>query len=241
VFGSAVAVADPKPVDPKAKARAAELATQSQSHYKRGEFEVSIALLRQAYALYPEPNLLYNLARSLEGLGDAKGALEAYKSYLAANEKAEDRGAIERRIATLEVEIAEKEKRDKPAPAPVVVQPKPAPAQITTQSPPPPSGSKLPIVVIATGAAIIGGGVFFGLAASDRHDQAIAEPNGLEAQRLQDSAKTRATLANVMFIAGGAVAIGGVVWAIAGRRGRREATSVRAKVGPGVAQLELVW
>src|SRR5260221_11002560 len=73
-----VAAAEPDP-----KKHAAELAAESQTHYKRGEFEISVALLRQAYALYPEPNLQYNLGRSLASRGDATDALEPHENYLA--------------------------------------------------------------------------------------------------------------------------------------------------------------
>ncbi|HEY5927482.1 MAG TPA: hypothetical protein VIV11_37615 [Kofleriaceae bacterium] len=102
LLASAAALAQPTPAKRK---RAGELATESAKHYKRGEFEVSVALLRQAYALYPEPNLLYNLARSLEGMADKRGAVDAYKRYLANAKRIEDRGALERRIKLLEREL----------------------------------------------------------------------------------------------------------------------------------------
>jgi tetratricopeptide (TPR) repeat protein len=223
------------------KQRAAELAAQSADHYKRGEFEVSAALLRQAYALYPEPNLLYNLGRSLESVGDAKGAVEAFRKYLDTNAKIDDRGAIERRIKTLEAEIAERERREqtdkRPEPPPPPPQPVPKISQ-PAERPPEPGLSPLPWIVIGGGVALIGGGALFGVQASDRHDQAVTEPTGLEAQRLQDSAKSRATLANVLFIAGGAAVIGGVIWEIRDRKHRRD-TVVRAS-GSAI-QLEVTW
>src|SRR5215207_7570198 len=86
----APAVADPKQ-------DAAALAATSAKHYKRGEFEQAAALLRDAYEKYPEPTLLYNLARALEGLGDRSGAIEAYEQYLARGKGISDRGGIERR------------------------------------------------------------------------------------------------------------------------------------------------
>lgn len=103
---SAPAAADVK----KDKQRAAHLAAEGAQHYKQGEFEVSAALLRQAYALYPQANLLYNLGRSLEGMGDFAGAIDAYERYLATATKIEDRGAIERRITTLKAQIAREQK-----------------------------------------------------------------------------------------------------------------------------------
>ncbi len=236
-----VARAEP---DPTAKKHAAELAAESAQHYKRGEFEVSVALLRQAYALYPEPNLLYNLGRSLESLGDVKGAVEAYESYLATAKAIEDRGAIERRVATLKADLAEKERLAKPAevpappPAPVVVQPLPAPAQPadTTEH-----VSALPWIPIVAGLAVVGGGAYFGHASSTKHDQAVVASVGTDAQQLQSDATNDAKYANVLFVAGGVVLAGGVIWEIVARATSHHASNAvgaRIHVSPTTVGLE---
>src|SRR5690242_20671813 len=81
--------------------RALRLFRDSDEHYKRGEFERAIELLRESYDVYPEPLVLYNLARALEGLGDFAAAVTEYERYLATSQNLSDRGGIERRVATL--------------------------------------------------------------------------------------------------------------------------------------------
>ncbi|HEY3802653.1 MAG TPA: hypothetical protein VGL61_08585 [Kofleriaceae bacterium] len=212
---SSVAVAAPSAAD---KRRAAELAAQSAEHYKRGELEVAVALLRQAYELYPQPNLLYNLGLSLEKLGDAKGAIDAYQQYLADAKDVADRAEIEQRIAALKAQLpAEPAKPPPPAPVapPVTVARAPAPMPIDLVSrPEATSTSPLPWVTIGAGIAIAGTGGAFAYLASHRHDDAVNSPSAASAASLQTQAQHDATAANVLFAVGGAVAIAGIVWEI---------------------------
>ena len=96
---------------PDKRAHALELAAESERAYKDGKFEKAADLLRKAHDTYPEPILLYNLGRALEGMGDQKGAVDAYEQYLRDAKKIDDRPAIERRVATLKAQI-EKDKQD---------------------------------------------------------------------------------------------------------------------------------
>ena len=202
--------------DPAAdKKHAGELAQEGKQHYKRGEFEVSVALLKQAYALYPEPTLLYNLARSLEGVGDEQGAVDAYKQYLASAADIEDRGAIERRVTTLEAELAEKTPVDQPTPVPtppvVVETPAPKPLVIVD----PPHGLAVaPIAVAAFGAVALGTGAYFGFAAKQQHDDAVNASTGFAAKSFNDTSHRDALIGNIAMIGGGAALAGGIIWAI---------------------------
>ena len=87
--------------DSRAKARALELFQESDRHYKRGEFERAVELLRQAHALYPEPILVYNLARALEGLGDLPGAIEQYERCLESYPRAWNAPEVRRTLERL--------------------------------------------------------------------------------------------------------------------------------------------
>lgn len=64
--------------------QALALFEQSDKAYKAGNFEEAAKLLREAYSLYPEPLLLYNLGRAQEGMGDSRGAVQSYEQYLQA-------------------------------------------------------------------------------------------------------------------------------------------------------------
>ena len=228
-FGRA-AMAEPSAAD---KRRAGELAAQSAVHYKRGELEIAAALLKQAYALYPEPNLLYNLGRTLEKQGDLKGAVDAYHRYLASDATIADRPAIEQHVKELEAKLppepvakpAKPSEPEPPHPAP----PPPAPA-VVVAPPPPPKPSVMPWVTIGAGVVIVGAGAGAALYASNRHDAAVHEMVGTTAQSLQDTASHYALAANVLFAVGGAVAITGIVWKL--RSGGGE-PAVTATIGPG--------
>ena len=196
--------------------QAGELAAKSAQHYKRGEFEEAARLLREAYAQYPEPNLLYNLARSLESAGDREGALEAYEKFLSTAKKIEDRAAIERRVATLKAELAEKQRAEEKRLAEAKQQAAPAapPSETATVDAPPPESKRsrtIPIAIIASGAAIIAVGGVFGVRANEQHDQALAAMTGVDAQRRQDGAQSDALVANILFGVGAAVMVTGVV------------------------------
>lgn len=216
-------VATPASADPKQDA--ADLAAQSAKHYKRGEFEQAASLLREAYEKFPEPNLLYNLARALEGMGDRASAIEAYEKYLATGRRIEDRGGIERRVATLKAELEAQKAAEKPVdqpqppPPPVVeVKPEPAPApvpvvttEVAVEKPEKRTRSKLPWITIASGAAIAVAGGFMAYRARSNDNKSDDAMSGVEAESFHDKARRDALAANILFGVGGAVMITGVV------------------------------
>lgn len=191
--------------DSTAEARALQLFEQSAERYRQGRFREAVELLEEAYRLSPEAVLLYNLGRAYEGLGDTAGALDAYTRYLAADPNAADRGSIESRVATLERQLEERRalerrqqnQRDAPQPS-------------EAESP-----SLVPWVVAGVGLAGVGAGAVLGVLSGSREDDASAPAtSALDAAELQSEAQTLATGANIAFVAGGAVALAGVVWGI---------------------------
>lgn len=214
--------------DDATRARALELFRASDAKYKTGQFEDAAQLLRASYDLYPEPLILYNLGRALEGMGDFAGAVEQYERYLATATDIPDRGAIERRITTLRAQLATDHTTEAATPTSV-------PITDTTPSDDvaPARGRRwLPWVIAGSGAVIVGVGGVLGVMSDSRHDDAVNEPIQAEAEKLQDRAETLATAANVMFVIGGAATIGGVVWGVVQwRRGRRSGSPMTAKAG----------
>lgn len=89
--------------------RAKDLFEQGSSAFHAGEFPRALELFREAYAIDPHPILMYNIARSEESLGNAHEAVRAFRKYLELAPEAEDRGAVEQRISTLEKQLAEKQ------------------------------------------------------------------------------------------------------------------------------------
>lgn len=190
--------------------KALELFEASDSAYKSGQFEHAAELLREAYALYPEPLLLYNLGRAQEGLGDASGAIASYEKYLREANDIKDRGAIERRIATLEAQLAKQEEDAR----------RRAEEEERRRDPPPPLDDRTPLeklgpwITLGTGGLATATGGYFAIRASSTHDDAVATPIQRDAAELQRSAERSATIANVMFAVGGAAIVGGIVWKV---------------------------
>ncbi len=264
-LSASVAVAQPTPDH---KARALTLFQQSDLHYKRGEFERAVELLRAAHALHAEPLLLYNLARALEGLGDLPGAIAQYERYLKDAVKIEDRGAIERRIATLQAQLAARaDGGAAPEPGGAGAGPGTSPRSGSkdlsqgAQSGPQRSGGlaprggrridagasassrRRPWYVAGGGVAVLGAGAVFGYLSQSKNDRAQAEPVQAEAVRLQDRALRDARIANVLFVAGGAIVVGGVVWGVLDRRqhARAPVTVAGAQVSIAPTWVGLTW
>ena len=221
------------------KARALELARAGDQAYKAGEFEKAADLVRQAYALYPEPTLLYNLALALDGMGSTEEAVGYYEQYLATNPAVKDRGAIERRVANMRQQLERK--------AAELEQQRQARDGVvrdgsSTRQPPAPA-SKLPFVTIGVGVAAVGVGFGFGIASAARHDDAETAPNQIEVQAMQDRAQRYATTANVLFVAGGAIVVGGTIWAVLDYRRRRDTEPApgHARLLLGPSSVGLAW
>jgi tetratricopeptide (TPR) repeat protein len=214
--------------------RAVELFQRSMTSYREGRFQEAIDLLLEVYRLKPEPVLRYNLGRAYEALGDMSAAAEAYTQYLAEDPEAQDRKAIEGRIATLRRQIAERE-----APAPSPSPPPRSPAEPPKPVPPepPPSHSAVPLVVAGVGVAAAGTGVVLWVVARGRHEAAVSDTVQSASVEAQGEARRWATAGNVLVIAGGVVAAVGVGWAILDRaRAAPEQRSARLVVGPaGIA------
>lgn len=194
--------------------KALKLFEDSNTAYKAGKFEDAADLLRQAYDLFPEPILLYNLGRAQEGLGDRQGAIESYERYLAEAEQVDDRGAIERRIATLRAQIAKQEADAKK------LREVPPPRPVDTRSDFEKYG---PWATIGAGGVLVGTGIVFGIRSGAKHDDAVAAAGQRDAAELQSSAQRYATIANVLFVVGGVAAAGGIGWKV----WQRDSTTVQ--------------
>lgn len=186
--------------------KALELFEDSNTAYKAGKFEDAAELLRQAYELFPEPLLLYNLGRAREGLGDPKGAIDSYERYLAEAKQVDDRGAIERRIATLRAQIEQQEADARKL------------REVRDEAPPVDTRTDVekygPWATIGVGGVLVGTGIVFGIRSGAKHDDAVAAPGQRDAAELQASARHYATVANVLFVVGGLATAGGIGWKV---------------------------
>lgn len=59
-----------------------KIAAVAIEHYQNGEYRAAIDQFERAYAVYPEPNILFNKARCYDKLGDLEKAREYYSRFI---------------------------------------------------------------------------------------------------------------------------------------------------------------
>jgi tetratricopeptide (TPR) repeat protein len=233
------------------KTQAAELFKKGADAYLHGDFAGAIKLLDEAYALDPQPVLVYNMARAHEGLGHVDEAIALYERYLAEDPASTDRGAIEQRLATLREQREERGRLEKEKAALAASRAAQQAekdrleerAREMRATPPeePPKRSSVPYVVAGVGAAGLAAGTVFGLLALGKEDAGRSAVSLLDATEARDDGKTFATVANVSFIGGGALLAGGLLWWLLDRSSARASepaaaarrAPVRAGASPG--------
>ena len=191
---------------------AVALFQESVEHYRAGRFRQAVDLLKQAYALRAEPVLLYNLARAHEGLGELKEAIRAYERFLEQAPDSKDRGAIEKRIETLQNQVAERRRLEEEKRRAEQQRER----RLQEASLPPPKQSEpsvAPWIVASVGGALLANGLVFGVMSNQRESAANDEAIAIDAKSRLDEAQTFATVANVSFAAGGSLGLAGLIWA----------------------------
>ncbi len=176
--------------------------------FKKGDFDTAIPLFKYAHELTGDPTLLYNIARSYEGLDEPAEALAHYEAYLQAAPEAADAGAVQARVRGLQAQID----RRRALAARATPTPPPQPSTPAPTLPPPLS----PLPWIVAGAGVLGlaaGGILAGLAQSTK-GKAIDEPVAITASDLADDAQGLATAASVTFIVSGVITGAGLLWGV---------------------------
>lgn len=195
-------IAEMKALDQETLDQAEALFFQALAHYRQGRYEAAAVDFQQAYVLTAHRDLLFNIARSRERVGDLDGAAEWYRAYLAT--KPADETAIVHRIRQLGADPTPEQRTRPRAPTtPDPVDPGPAAA----------SSSPWPWVALGAGVVAAGAGVYFGLDALDLASQARAAETAATAQPLADDAEQSALFAHVTFgVAAAAVGTAVVLW-----------------------------
>lgn len=90
--------------------------------FRANAWREAIREFELAYALAPQPELWFNIARAREQLGEYELAIEGYRRYLRDRIDAPDRAAVEENIRALEVQAAHARLRRTGEAAPTTVQ-----------------------------------------------------------------------------------------------------------------------
>lgn len=225
------------------------LVAQATGKFKDKDYAGAVALFERAYAVQPEPAILFNIGRIYEEAQNAEAAIGYYEKFIA-DESVElkDREKAVQRLQVLRtiVEIREKEKnRNKPKPAETTPEPGPGPAVAPTpvDKQPPQSDGKpqkpgrllRPIggAMLGTGAALVIGGAIAGGIAKGAHNDFVAAKTLADRETAANRGRSLAATADGLFIAGGVIAAVGIVLLIVPAvRKSRAAQALQPQVSP---------
>ena len=212
---------------------AAALFRESAEAYRVGNMELSATLLRRAYELDPAPVLQYNLARALEGMGDAAGAIEAYARYLELDPDADDRGAIEERLMDLRTAQAQAEAVAEAEADEFLTGDDAVAREPEEPAPPPRAVHPAPWVIAGVGGLLLAGAALTGAMARGRHSDALATEVHADRVRLADEADRLALITNVNLGLGAVLVVAGGIWGVVALTRGGGAGDVTLRIGPG--------
>ncbi|MEZ4453471.1 MAG: tetratricopeptide repeat protein [Nannocystaceae bacterium] len=207
------------------------LTEQATEKFQQKDYDAAVALFERAYALNPEPNILFNIGRIYEESGKLEDAIVYYERFITdpqVDHEARQIALRRRDVAREVVDIRKKEERDAqggggattPTENPqgggggAVTTPPPdqGGGDGTDQPPKPKSRNLRPVgyALVGTGGALlIGGAVVGGLA--KKQETLFNDATTLdEARAAKDKGTRLAPAADGLFIAGGILAAAGI-------------------------------
>lgn len=186
--------------------------------FEAGRYDEAVENFQRAFALDKNPNNLFNIGRVYEEAGQLESAVEYYKQFIAQPGVTLDyRKVALDRIEVLEKTIAATKPQPEPEPEPEPeVEPAPPPATVETPVEDTTANDQrrkqriAGLVLLGVGgAALIGGGVVGGLSVGTNSDLAGATPE--QRGDLVNRGNTLTTTADVLFAAGGTLALVGLI------------------------------
>jgi len=230
-----------------AEAEARALFTAGQAAFAEGRFDHAAEYFARAYELSRRPVLLYNLGTAYDRLRRDAEALAAFERYLQELPDAPDAVAINARIAVLResvrrsTPVEQADPADTEHPEPEATTPAPLAASEAPASDAPASDVPGPgpwIVLGVGGAAVVAGAVLLGLAAADVATvEGVTRESGTawsDVEAAYGRSETESIAGAVLLGVGGAAAVAGVVWVVAGSSSAR--VEVVPSAGGGVVR-----
>lgn len=206
------------------------------AYYDRANYAMALEEFQRAYRLESAPELLYNMGRCHEGLGQTEQAIARFEAYLAAKPGANNAPVVQARIKNLRGLLQSKAPKPTPAATPGKA---PAAAAQPEQAPTPTrrrEAASLKLAGWATlggGAAVMVAGAILGgvaLQKTGEYEDGYARHMAYdEAQGILDQAEAMETGMFVCLGLGAAAAVTGVVLLILDGSG--ETSSASASLG----------
>lgn len=198
--------------------------------YAEGRFPEAVELLRDAVAHYGHPNLIYNLARTLESMGALGEAIEVYERYVALGDRPDERTVRERLRSLRRVHAQAIERLEEIR------------ALRTRLADTPSVPEWLSWSVFGLGLAGAGVGVGLYVQSVAARDAADREPTMLAAAQRMDESQAFYIGALTSWIAGGLLAATGLALGVYELTRSRRGESLRemsVRLGPTGAELEV--
>jgi tetratricopeptide (TPR) repeat protein len=224
------------------------LIAQATEKFKDKDYAGSVALFERAYAVQPEPAILFNIGRIYEEAQNAEAAIGYYEKFIA-DESVElkDREKAVQRLQVLRtiVEIREKEKAKAQPPAPKPqpeTQPRPADPQPKPTTDKPQQNRFLKpagFALIGTGAALLIGGAVSGGLARRQYGAFTSAETLQQSEDAQQRGRQLAITADALFITGGIVAAVGVVLLVVPSVRKSRAAKAAAALSPQVSPTQV--
>lgn len=207
--------------------------------HKEGRFEDARTELEAAYALDPQPQLLYALGQVNVKLGRCEDAITYYEQFIQTKPAQAATDAANQAIVTCRVAITQAQAQ-KPAYEPSDAQLPPVgedderplettpPAETTPAAPTHKPWYKdvLGLSLVGVGAASLATGVVLYMNANSRLDDVDGAPTYAEARSIVDDAHRTRAISIVFAAAGGVLIGGGIGYYVKRHRGSGEARAV---------------
>jgi hypothetical protein len=230
--------------DASSSTRIAELNEQGARAYGERNYRNAIEKFVEAYAIDHDPNLLFNLGRCYEKLGELDAAVEKYELFLA-TPGADTEGRIKAKISLGELSRLRERGEAQAAPA----RPRAVASPDFSASTSPSSHALLTWTAFGTGLVVAGvGATCYALGVRD-HRQVTSSPSygdttlvhpmtRAEAQRYVDSGDTKKLVGGIGLGLGGALIAASVVLFVTGKpTDSAPGGSAGFSLAPGVSSL----
>ncbi len=227
-----------------AQDRARGLNDDGKAAFDLGSYDEAIERFTDAYKIYPDARILFNLAQAYRRKHEYARALELYRTYLRNQPDAVNRQVVEALVPELETLIAKQKSTDAhPPQGTASTALAPLPTVVTKIEEPRPWYTNVAGWTLVGGGAVAAGvGIGFFVSAGSLEDQLAVAPES-ERAGLRSDISTRRTVGTVLCVVGGLAAAGGVaIFLVAPRTVTRDIVPIRdLRLSFAARQVALSW
>jgi tetratricopeptide (TPR) repeat protein len=228
------------------RAKAAASFKQGQAYFKNGDFDRALKEYQAAFDLSGEPSLVFNIALCHDRSNRPEQALQAYRRYLelapsgdVADEAREEVARLARVLDQLAADREAKLAADREA-ARAAEEARRRERERAIRDQPPPPPSRVPLLVMGAGAAVVAVGATWHVLAWRTRGRVESAPDPGSYFTERDTFKLRRAVAIAGYAAGAVTVATGLILGRTVFR-RPERPQLSAAIVPGGAMLAVGW